>query len=179
AAMATFEEQTEWVVEALFSDLLSEDECDCRSLEMDSGAPGRSAGEPPDRFDPVVIASRLRRIGDQCNLDFERVSSEALAAVLRGKRVSAGDAPLQLPSRCLQMEKFGAAVESLSRSWSDQNPELLYERAFLSVSVKLLMYVVEKVPALVRPHQLAQVINGNSQVRSYIEACGGWVRTPR
>ncbi|KAM6108341.1 bcl-2-like protein 15 [Pterocles gutturalis] len=155
--MATFEEQTEWVVEALFSDLLSEDECDCRSLEMDSGGPGRSAGEPPAGFDPAVIASRLRRIGDQCSLDFERVSSEALAAVLRGK-----------------LEKFGAAVESLSRSWSDQNPELLYERAFLSVSVKLLMYVAEKVPALVRPRQLTQVINGNSQVRSYIEARGGW-----
>ncbi|XP_010084121.1 PREDICTED: bcl-2-like protein 15, partial [Pterocles gutturalis] len=72
------------------------------------------------------------------------------------------------------LEKFGAAVESLSRSWSDQNPELLYERAFLSVSVKLLMYVAEKVPALVRPSQLTQVINGNSQVRSYIEARGGW-----
>lgn len=74
------------------------------------------------------------------------------------------------------MEKFGAAVDNLSRSWSDQNPELVYERAFLCVSVKLLMHVAKKVPGVVQPSQLTQAINGNAQVRSYIEACGGWVR---
>ncbi|NXH70101.1 B2L15 protein, partial [Hydrobates tethys] len=159
AEMATFEEQTECVVEALLSDLLGEGGSDCRSLETDAGEPVQSAGEPSTQFDPVVVASRLRRMGDQCNMDFERVSSEALVEVLKGK-----------------MEEFGPAVESLSRSWSDQNPELVYERVFLSVSVKLLMYVAKKVPAMVRPNQLINVINGNSQVRSYIEACGGWVR---
>ncbi|XP_009270995.1 PREDICTED: bcl-2-like protein 15 [Aptenodytes forsteri] len=155
--MATFEEQTECIVEALFSDLAGEDGSDCRSLETDSGDPVQSAGEPPTRFDPVVVASRLRQMGDQCNMDFEKVSSEALAEVLKGK-----------------MEKFGAAVDSLSRSWSNQNPELVYERVFLSVSVKLLMHVAKKVPSMVQPSQLINVINGNSQVRSYIEACGGW-----
>ncbi|KAF1649177.1 Bcl-2-like protein 15, partial [Aptenodytes patagonicus] len=159
AEMATFEEQTECIVEALFSDLAGEDGSDCRSLETDSGDPVQSAGEPPTRFDPVVVASRLRQMGDQCNMDFEKVSSEALAEVLKGK-----------------MEKFGAAVDSLSRSWSNQNPELVYERVFLSVSVKLLMHVAKKVPSMVQPSQLINVINGNSQVRSYIEACGGWVR---
>ncbi|KAF1461153.1 Bcl-2-like protein 15, partial [Pygoscelis antarcticus] len=169
AEMAPFEEQTECIVEALFSDLSGEDGSDCRSLETDWGDPVQSAGESPTRFDPVVVASRLRRMGDQCNMDFEKVSSEALAEVLKGKK-------LRLPSRCLQMEKFGAAVESLSRSWSNQNPELVYERVFLSVSVKLVMHVAKKVPSLVQPSQLINVINGNSQVRSYIEACGGWVR---
>ncbi|NXR00249.1 B2L15 protein, partial [Sagittarius serpentarius] len=159
ATMATFEEQTACVVEALFSDLLGGEESDCRSLETDSGEPVQSVGEPPARFDPVVVASRLRRMGDQCNMDFERVSSEALAEVLKGK-----------------MEKFGAAVDSLSRSWSDQNPELVYERVFLCVSVKLLMHVAKKVPAMVHPNQLIKAINGNYQVRNYIEACGGWVR---
>ncbi|KFZ57135.1 Bcl-2-like 15, partial [Antrostomus carolinensis] len=142
------EEQTECVVEALFSDLLGDDE-----------KPMRLARDPPTQFDPVVVASRLRRMGDQCNMDFERVSSEALVEVLKGK-----------------MEKFGAAVDSLSRCWSDQNPELVYERAFLCVSVKLLIHVAKKVPTVVRPSHLIEVINGNSQVRNYIEACGGWVR---
>ncbi|KAF1620325.1 Bcl-2-like protein 15, partial [Eudyptes chrysolophus] len=169
AEMATFEEQTVCIVEALFSDLLGEDGSDCRSLEIDSEDSVQSAEEPPTRFDPVVVASRLRRMGDQCNVDFEKVSSEALAEVLKGKK-------LKLPSRCLQMEKFGAAVESLSRSWSNQNPELVYERAFLAVSVKLLMHVSKKVLSMVQPSQLINVINGNSQVKSYVEACGGWVR---
>lgn len=74
------------------------------------------------------------------------------------------------------MEKFGAAVDSLSRTWSDRNPEMAYERAFLSIAVKLLMHVTKKVPAMVQCNQLVQAINGNSRVRSYIESCGGWVR---
>ncbi|NXX52305.1 B2L15 protein, partial [Scopus umbretta] len=169
AEMATFEKQTEYVVEALFSDLQGDDEIAYRSLETDTGEPVWSSGESPIKFDPVVVASRLRRMGDQCNMDFERVSSEALVEVLKGKK-------LKLPSRCLQIEKFGAAVESLSRCWSDQNPELVYERAFLSVSVKLLIYVAKKIPDIVRPSQLVQAINGNARVKNYIEARGGWVR---
>ncbi|NWX77463.1 B2L15 protein, partial [Alca torda] len=162
AAMATFEKQTECVVNALFLDLLGDDESGCRNLETDSE-------DELTTFDAVVIASRLRQMGDQCNMDFERVSSEALAEVLKGEK-------LKLPSQRLQMEKFGAAVDSLSRSWSDWNPELVYERAFLCVSTKLLMYLFKKVPAMVHPSYLIRAINGNSQVRNYIEAHGGWVR---
>ncbi|NXG63331.1 B2L15 protein, partial [Hemiprocne comata] len=194
-AMTTFEEQTECIVEALFSDLFSEDETQCRSLETDGGGSVQAAAEPPAKFDPVLVASRLRQMGDQCNLDFERVSSEDLVEVLNGKVkckcrnlteywILSQDLfitlsfikKLKLLSQFLQMEKFEAAVHSLSRSWRAQNPQMAYEIAFLSVSVKLLMHVAKKVPAMVRPSQLVQVINGNSQVRSYIEACGGWVR---
>ncbi|NXV39870.1 B2L15 protein, partial [Rissa tridactyla] len=166
AAMATFEKQTECVVNALFSDLLGDDESDCRNLETDS------EGDDLKTFDAAVIASRLRQMGDRCNMDFEHISSEALAEVLKGEK-------LKLLSRCLQMEKFGAAVDSLSRSWSDQNPELVYESAFLCVSAKLLMYLLKKVPAMVHPSYLIRAINGNSQVRNYIEAHGGWVRMRR
>ncbi|XP_054036945.1 bcl-2-like protein 15 isoform X2 [Rissa tridactyla] len=168
--MATFEKQTECVVNALFSDLLGDDESDCRNLETDSegrppagydaGSVGRRLaciGDDLKTFDAAVIASRLRQMGDRCNMDFEHISSEALAEVLKG-----------------EMEKFGAAVDSLSRSWSDQNPELVYESAFLCVSAKLLMYLLKKVPAMVHPSYLIRAINGNSQVRNYIEAHGGW-----
>ncbi|NXN18444.1 B2L15 protein, partial [Indicator maculatus] len=167
--MATFEEQTACVVQALFSDLFDEEEIDCRNLEIDSGEPAECTGGPPLPFDTRVVASRLRQMGDQCNLDFERVSSEPLAEVLQGKK-------LKLPSQFLQVEKFGAAVESLIRRWNDQNPELVYERAFLSVCVKLVKLVGEKVPGMLDPSLLIREINGNSQVRNYIEARGGWVR---
>ncbi|NXE50265.1 B2L15 protein, partial [Casuarius casuarius] len=126
----------------------------------------QSAEETPSNFDPVVIASRLRSIGDECNIDFEN-SSQVVAEVLKGK--------LKLSFWCLQIEKFGAAVDSLSRSWSNQNPELCYERAFLTVSVKLAMCIAKKVPAMVPHIPLVELINGNSRVRSYIESCGGWV----
>lgn len=75
------------------------------------------------------------------------------------------------------MEKFGAAVDSLCRRWSDQNPELVYERAFLSVSVKLMMYILKKGAANVNPGHLVKAINENTQVKNYIEARGGWVST--
>ncbi|NXW31322.1 B2L15 protein, partial [Phaetusa simplex] len=174
AAMATFEKQTECVVNALYSDLLGDDESDCRNLETDSEGRASQGRKNDDwkTFNPGVIASRLRKMGDRCNMDFERVSSKDLAEVLKGEK-------LKLPSRCLQMEKFGAAVDSLSRSWSDRNPELVYERAFLCVSAKLLMYLLKKVPAMVHPSYIISAINGNSQVRNYIEAHGGWVRMRR
>ncbi|NXX42102.1 B2L15 protein, partial [Tricholaema leucomelas] len=169
AAMATFEVQTACVVQALFSDLFDEEEIDCRSLETDSAGPARCTADPPLPFDTRVVASRLRQMGDQCNLDFERVSSEPLAAVLQGKK-------FRLPSPCLQVEKFGAAVESAIRRWNDQNPELLYERAFLCVCVKLVKFIGEKVPGVLDPTLLIREINGNARVRNYIEAHGGWVR---
>ncbi|NXK50420.1 B2L15 protein, partial [Chauna torquata] len=171
-AMKTFEEQTACVVEALFHDLLNEDGSDYRCLQADSGGSVQSAGESSSDFDPVIIASRLRQIGDQCNMDFERVSSQVVAEVLTGK---VKDTLSCLALSLLFMEKFGAAVDSLSRSWSAQNPEMVYERAFLSVSVKLMMYVLEKVSAEVCRSQLITVINENTQVKNYIEACGGWV----
>ncbi|NXN58090.1 B2L15 protein, partial [Rynchops niger] len=152
-AMATFEKQTECVVNALYLALLSDDQSDCRNLETDS------EGDDLKTFDAAVIASRLQQMADQCNMDFEHVSSEALAEVLKG-----------------EMEKIGAAVDSLSRSWSDWNPGLVYERAFLCISAKLLTYLLKKVPAMVHPSYLIRAINGNSQVRKYIEAHGGWVR---
>ncbi|KAM8795944.1 bcl-2-like protein 15 [Eudromia elegans] len=124
--MSTFEKQTEYIVKALFSDLLNEEECVFRCLENDSGESEQYAEETPSNFDPVIIASRLRSIGDQCNVDFEN-SSHVVAEVLEGKA-----------------EKFGAAVDSLSRSWSNQNPEFCYERAFLAISVKLAMYIAKK-----------------------------------
>ncbi|NXG43575.1 B2L15 protein, partial [Psilopogon haemacephalus] len=169
AAMVTFEEQTACVVQALFSDLFDEDEIDCRSLQTDSAECARSAAGPPLPFDVRVVASRLRQMGDQCNLDFERVSSKPLAELLQGKK-------FRLLSLCLQVEKFGAAVESAIRRWNDQNPELVYERAFLCVCVKLVKFIGEKVPEVLDPILLIREINGNAQVRNYIEAHGGWVR---
>uniref|UniRef100_A0A7M4F9Q3 BCL2 like 15 n=1 Tax=Crocodylus porosus TaxID=8502 RepID=A0A7M4F9Q3_CROPO len=144
---STFEEQTECVVEALLSDLLGgKEEVAWRSLETDSTI----------RFDAVVIASRLRMLGDMCNQDLEGPAQQVITDMTSGK-----------------VEAFQAAVESLSRSWSSQNPELGYERALLSVSVKLGMYVAQKIPAV--KEQLVELINGNRRVRGYIQNQGGWV----
>ncbi|XP_043356264.1 LOW QUALITY PROTEIN: bcl-2-like protein 15 [Dermochelys coriacea] len=170
----TFEEQTECIVEALLSDLLGEDEGTAfHSLETDSFSESGagytafpcslsavlelqlSAGaEASSTFDSVIIASHLRRLGDEYNEDLER---PAQRIVVEGK-----------------VEEFGVMVDSLSKSWSSLNPELGYERAFLAVSVKLLVYLSQKVPAMARQIQLVELINGNREVRAYIETRGGW-----
>ncbi|CAM4608287.1 bcl-2-like protein 15 isoform X2 [Lepidochelys kempii] len=160
----TFEEQTECIVEALLSDLLGEDEGTAfHSLETDSSAESctelqLSAGaEASSTFDSVIIASHLRRLGDEYNEDLERPAQRIIAEVAKGK-----------------VEEFGVMVDSLSKSWSSLNPELGYERAFLAVSVKLLVYLSRKVPAVARQIQLVELINGNREVRGYIETRGGW-----
>ncbi|XP_074791947.1 bcl-2-like protein 15 [Natator depressus] len=160
----TFEEQTECIVEALLTDLLGEDEGTAfHSLETDSFAEScaelqLSAGaEASSTFDSVIIASHLRRLGDEYNEDLERPAQHIIAEVAKGK-----------------VEEFGVMVDSLSKSWSSLNPELGYERAFLAVSVKLLVYLSRKVPAVARQIQLVQLINGNREVRGYIETRGGW-----
>ncbi|NWI16047.1 B2L15 protein, partial [Crypturellus soui] len=169
ASMSTFEKQTEYIVRALFSDLLNEEESAYRCLEKDSGESEQCADETPGNFDPVVIASRLRSIGDQCNIDFEN-SSHIVAEVLKGKVMH-----ISFSLALDLLFKFGAAVDSLSRSWSNQNPEFCYERAFLAIAVKLAMCVAKKLPAMLHRIQLVELISGNSQVRSYIESSGGWV----
>ncbi|XP_019402349.1 PREDICTED: bcl-2-like protein 15 [Crocodylus porosus] len=153
---STFEEQTECVVEALLSDLLGgKEEVAWRSLETDSTIRAESALGGSSEFDAVVIASRLRMLGDMCNQDLEGPAQQVITDMTSGK-----------------VEAFQAAVESLSRSWSSQNPELGYERALLSVSVKLGMYVAQKIPAV--KEQLVELINGNRRVRGYIQNQGGW-----
>uniref|UniRef100_A0A8D0GZZ7 BCL2 like 15 n=1 Tax=Sphenodon punctatus TaxID=8508 RepID=A0A8D0GZZ7_SPHPU len=154
----TFEEQTECVVKALLSGLLENEEISFRSLKADSA--GRSlpaAASDASTFDPVVIASRLRVLGDLYNEDLEQPAQQLIAEVTKGK-----------------VEQFGATVDSLSKIWSTLNPGLGYERAFLAVSVKLFVYLAQKVPSVVSRLQLADIINGNRQVRGYIEAHGGW-----
>uniref|UniRef100_A0A7M4FC08 BCL2 like 15 n=1 Tax=Crocodylus porosus TaxID=8502 RepID=A0A7M4FC08_CROPO len=73
---STFEEQTECVVEALLSDLLGgKEEVAWRSLETDSTI----------RFDAVVIASRLRMLGDMCNQDLEGPAQQVITDMTSGK----------------------------------------------------------------------------------------------
>uniref|UniRef100_A0A8C3RV79 BCL2 like 15 n=1 Tax=Chelydra serpentina TaxID=8475 RepID=A0A8C3RV79_CHESE len=163
----TFEEQTECIVEALLSDLLGEDEWTFRSLETDSFESRAehqlsARVEASSTFDSVIIASRLRRLGDEYNEDLEQPAQRIIAELAKGK-----------------VEEFGVMVDSLSKSWSSRNPELGYESAFLAVSVKLLVYLSRKVPAVARRIQLVELINGNREVRGYIETHGGWVSAQR
>ncbi|XP_053249517.1 bcl-2-like protein 15 isoform X1 [Podarcis raffonei] len=151
----TFEEQVEQIAEALLADFPGQkSKTEFRVLHYNGASVlfegGGSAASP---FDPVPIANTLRRLGDQFNADLERPAREVIEAEGR---------------------KFKENVETLSKTWTIQNPELAYEKAFLVVAVKFFRYIAKKAPGVAQPRLLTEAINAAPEVRHYIERQGGW-----
>ncbi|KAJ6657950.1 hypothetical protein lerEdw1_001740 [Lerista edwardsae] len=112
-----------------------------------------STGSPT--FDPVAIAHHLQKVADKYNVDLNEPVRNIIAETANK-----------------QVEKFGETVESLIKTWP--NPyELPYEKAFLVLSVKLFVHLAQKV-SNIAPNLLTRAINGNPEVRQYIESQGGW-----
>ncbi|XP_061486330.1 bcl-2-like protein 15 [Rhineura floridana] len=181
----TFEEQTEQIVHVLLSNLPGQtprtEYCGL-DLQLQGGGIVRDTGQTPrtecrgldlqlqggivrdtatssaaSPFDPSHIANTLQRLGDEFNEDLERSAQEVIAQ--RNEET---------------VVKFKETVATLSKTWSRQNPELEYERAFLAVAVKLFTYLARKAHYIAQSHLLTETINGTPQVRQYIERQGGW-----
>uniref|UniRef100_A0A6J0SMM4 Bcl-2-like protein 15 n=1 Tax=Pogona vitticeps TaxID=103695 RepID=A0A6J0SMM4_9SAUR len=148
----TFEEQTKKIVEVLFNDLIQEKSRTCfRGLQAKcevryQGLRATSAGT----FDPAAIAKTLQRLGDEYNAEVEA----KVQGILQEENM---------------LKKFRETIEQLSR-----NSGLEYEQSFLAVAVKLFKCLARSAPAVVEPDLLIQTINGNPEVRGYIERQGGW-----
>ncbi|KAM9002383.1 bcl-2-like protein 15 [Sarcophilus harrisii] len=166
--MKTFEEQTECIVESLFNEFLT-------PRMMNQGPCFRSADVPdsggePSSFDVTIIAARLRMLGDQLNEKMEIYREVEKSAKIVITKVTTEQAIASLQNT------VKSTVKSLSQTWCAQDPNLVYERAFLAVSVKLLDVVSHKIPQMAR--QLAgpmrNMINEDTAVRQFIEGQGGW-----
>ncbi|KAM3840472.1 bcl-2-like protein 15 isoform 1-T4 [Vipera latastei] len=160
----TFEEQTEQIVEALFSTLClkkQESPVTERCLKLcTANAPlvqGEERVVSASRFDPVLIANLLRSIGDQCQVEMEGQVQAVIAE-----------------ESTTQIKKFGEVAKSLSRIWISQTHGLEPERAFLGVAVKLCATLIEKTHETFSASILTETINRNPEVRDYIERQGGW-----
>ncbi|XP_063003625.1 bcl-2-like protein 15 [Elgaria multicarinata webbii] len=162
----TFEKQTEQVVKALLygfsfqrSQIVCQSPIVCQGPSAKPDECDAVVGSAASTFDPEAIAKKLRSIGDQYNEDLEVAVQMVIEESSKEK-----------------LKKFREMAESLSKSWRRQNPELEYETAFLAVAVKLSLSLLHSAPATFQeePDLLTQAINGNPEVRGYIERQGGW-----
>ncbi|XP_078500549.1 bcl-2-like protein 15 [Lissotriton helveticus] len=150
----TFEKQTKQVVQALFSDPEEGENICFRNLDTDYAG----EEEQEDDFDPYVVSSRLRAVGDQLDED---IRSQAKQFV---------EEPVNLTQR------FSNVVNSLSSTWVARNPDLTNEKAVLKVAVSLALCVFKMEPSMqeVMQSTLTALLTSPSLL-SFIEEQGGWM----
>ncbi|XP_058032912.1 bcl-2-like protein 15 [Ahaetulla prasina] len=179
----TFEEQTKQIAEELFTTLYSRKQYPLQARKMIiiedleltryrtwTSVPADSelirhraqasgpAVDSASSFDPVDIAMLLGSIRDQYKTEMEG----QVQAVIAEESITT-------------IKKCGEVAESLSRNWISQTPGLEPERAFLAVAVKLFEKLINETHGdKGQINILTETINGNPEVRSYIERQGGW-----
>ncbi|XP_032074474.1 bcl-2-like protein 15 [Thamnophis elegans] len=194
----TFEEQTEQIVEALFTTLCLKkprEEVTDRCLELDYGNKIRFEVKKPreevtDRCLELDYGNKIRFEGPKpVKLQGSRIAVDSASTfdpvAIAKLLTSIGDqynAEMEGPINAViaeesrkKIKKFGEVAESLSSIWISQNPELEPERAFLAVAVKLFVNFIKKTHGdRSQINILTETINRNPEVRSYIERQGGW-----
>ncbi|KAM4583165.1 bcl-2-like protein 15 [Fundulus diaphanus] len=117
-----------------------------------------------DTFDPVIVADKLRTIGDALNEDIR------FKAAMRDLGEKVADEAFEAT--------FSQGVETLCKSYVTRGPEVAPEMQLIKASVAFGLYVKNKSPHLKRKVSEAMTSFLNRHVATWVAQQGGWDKLP-
>ncbi|XP_066559765.1 bcl-2-like protein 15 [Amia ocellicauda] len=151
------EQQTLLIVHFLFEEPTESNRC----LMRDEGMVADSTDDS-DTFDPVLIAEKLRTLGDDYN---EKVIKPHMDKFVKEARTAAVDKVT---------EAFCSTVDSMGQVWAAESGSIRQEKYLLKATVMLGLYASKNCPNLSRPIQAAVTQFLNTRLGSWISGQGGW-----
>ncbi|XP_071381731.1 bcl-2-like protein 15, partial [Centroberyx affinis] len=119
-----------------------------------------------DKFDPVLIADKLRAVAD------EMMNDDKFKAALGKLQQAAAEEATEAMEAA-----FSQSVEALCRAPVSQKGEVVAEMQLIKASVALGLYVKKKAPEL--KHSVRGAMNAflNNRIGDWVAQQGGWVST--
>uniref|UniRef100_W5MXP7 BCL2 like 15 n=1 Tax=Lepisosteus oculatus TaxID=7918 RepID=W5MXP7_LEPOC len=154
-----FKQQTSSVIQCLFEEPVLK----AKSLVFEDTVVADGVGDEEDSFDPVIIADKLRQLGDDYN---EKVIKPHMDKFLNQARSAAAEQAALA---------FSDAVESLCKSWPSEGAEVRQEKYLLKASVTVGLYAYKKCPNLSETIQNVLTQFVETRLGSWIVQQGGWV----
>ncbi|RVE72466.1 hypothetical protein OJAV_G00040280 [Oryzias javanicus] len=149
--------QTDQIVHFLFAD---EEEIQARIFDDGIECDGEGSEEHEDNFDPVLVAEKLRAIGDALNQE------ACFVDVLTDLKKAAAKEAVEAV--------FSRSVEVLCETHGAMAAEVAPEIQLIKASVALGVYVAKKAPELKSKVQSALSSFLNTRVGGWIAQQGGW-----
>ncbi|XP_069489468.1 bcl-2-like protein 15 [Ambystoma mexicanum] len=156
----TFAEQTEEVVQALFAEFSGHHAAEQTVFNRDLVVDSATGEEQEDDFDPYIVASRLRSIGDQLDAELAGCAQQLITETAKER---------------LQ-EGFSEAVRSLSTTWVSASPEMGAEKCLMKAAVNLALYLSRKAPTLAAAmHSTLTNFLTSPELSTFVQHQGGWM----
>ncbi|KAM9813354.1 bcl-2-like protein 15 [Neosynchiropus ocellatus] len=153
---ALLESQTSQIIQCLFRD---ENEKIVRRQASETEY--ETDGPEDENFDPVIIADKLRTIGDALNAraDFQTALSNMIKATVK-KELE---------------EAFSNGVDAVVQAQAHTQAEVAPEMLLIKASVAFGLYIKKCCPELKRKAESAMTGYLNEHVGSWVAEQGGWI----
>ncbi|KAG5837768.1 uncharacterized protein LOC135234938 isoform X2 [Anguilla rostrata] len=148
------QQQTYEIIHCLFDQ--SPENSDKTSQDIETDCPD----DDDDSFDPVIIADKLREVGDELDEQVIHQFKNALKS-----------------SSQMQVEAvFRKTAEMLCHTWMSERGEVAMEKHLLRATVMLGLYVKRNCPRMIPSIQGVMATFLNTRVTLWVSQQGGWDR---